>query len=551
MSPTNSSTDSTVPSAPPGEVITTTPHGNYGNGMDETLANMETYSRFQIVLSVAMVLVSLTTTYNFILPYFTANDPPWRCVNTNSSHFCAQHFNITIDSDSDIFKERCNLERDEWTYITSKTFSYVTEFDLVCANTTLAAFVMSSFYLGGLIGPIAMGIIADIFGRKPVLLINLFIMICSSILCTFINSIWQLTCINIILGASTMSCSMMTMIYFSEFASPKNRALLYTLLLLCTSISSLIIDAVAYFERNWRELQLYLAFSSILASILPSLLPESPRWMLVIGRVTEAEAVFKKLFRFNGRRNDAIILRPPPTTNDRKYTYLDLFSNFRICLVTLILSVLRATISSVDYSILLESSHQGGDLYQAFAFSILATLPSGILCSYLCNRFGRKKCILGGLFISGVLVGIFAVLPHKIVHLYVLNIIIMSSARFVNMTAYIGINIWIFELYPTVSRSQGMAACGAFEKIGVFSAPFITKVLQAEHHIIPVLLICSMAIVTSLTGLFLPETNRKPTRETFEDFFETKEEQKITARHDMDFSGVDHSIGQNIDDEIT
>ena len=490
--------------------------------IDDVLTNIGPCGRFQIILEISMILVTMSTSYNFMLSYFTADDPSWKCVNRNSSHFCQLYSNQSIHSSSDMFEERCKMNREDWSYITSKKYSLITEFDLVCTKTSIAAFSSSAVYMGGIIGSIISGTLSDTYGRKPVIVLSLFATICSSVGCTFVNTIWQFAGLNVLLGAAVVACYFTTIVYISEFASPKYRTLLCNIVLLASTVSFMFMDALAYFERDWRSLQRYLSISTIAAFIVSIFLPESPRWLLANGMKSKAVNVLGKIGRFNGNRSCGVNLKSTCVTNQQKYTYIQFCRNHKVVILTLCIGTLWVTVPIVEYSIALESSKLGGDMYQAFAFSTLADFPAVIMCTYICDRFGRKKCILGGLFTSGIIVGLIAIIPRSISYRYVINIVMMTSARFVNVTAFFGIYTWTFELYPTVVRSQGMAVCAAFERIGLISVPFITDLLQKVNYVLPFLLICALAIVASLIGMFLPETNKLPTREKYDDFYEMK-----------------------------
>ena len=494
-------------------------HGKHEQDIDVVLNNMGPYGRFQVVLEISIIIAVLATSYTFMLSYFTAHDPSWKCIKNNSSEFCSLHSNETIQSNNDIFEERCKIKRDEWKYTTPRHHSLVTEFDLVCTKSSTAALATSAIYMGGILGSMVSGTSADTYGRKPVIVISLFVTICSSIGCSIVSAVWQFAAINIVLGASTVACYFTSIVYLSELVSPRYRTILCNMALVAVTVSFMIMDGVAYFEQNWRHLQRYLSILPAVAITLSIFLPESPRWLLAIGQQSKAVNVLEKIGRFNGNRGCSVNLKTIDASCERKYTYLDLCRNRKVMLLTLCLGALWVAIPTVEYSIALESSKLGGDMYQAFAFSTFADFPALIISTYVCDRFGRKKCILIGLFTSGILAGLIAIIPRSISYRYIINIVIMVSARLVNVIANFGLYIWTFELYPTVLRSQGMAVSAVFERIGLFAVPFITTLLGKVHYALPFVLICALAVVVTAIGMVLPETNKLPTRETYEDFF--------------------------------
>ena len=152
--------------------------------VDEALDIGGPCGKFQFLTQAFFMYMVLTIGYQVVFTYFIASDPPWRCVGTPLSNtttdtnetantFCQDNPGLIVFSDSDHFYERCNLNRSEWEYTTSKSYSFVTEFDLVCEKATTAAFASSMFYIGGLFGSIVSGSVADAYGRKMVLITSL------------------------------------------------------------------------------------------------------------------------------------------------------------------------------------------------------------------------------------------------------------------------------------------------------------------------------------------------------------------------------------------
>jgi len=96
----------------------------------------------------------------------------------------------------------------------------------------------------------------------------------------------------------------------------------------------------------------------------------------------------------------------------------------------------------------------------------------------------------------------------------------MIMARFAVSTTFTVLYLWTPELFPTIMRSRGFLICAVADRIGVITVQFIIRMLQKINHILPYIIGCCVAIIGSLSGLALPETKGKATRETYEDFFQ-------------------------------
>ena len=101
-----------------------------------------------------------------------------------------------------------------------------------------------------------------------------------------------------------------------------------------------------------------------------------------------------------------------------------------------------------------------------------------------------------------------------------MNITLLMLGKLFIDISFLGSFIWTLELFPIVIRLQGWAICSIIEKTGIFTAPFISSVLQRVNHNLPYIIVVCLAPLAAAVGLVLPETNKKPTRERFEDFFE-------------------------------
>ena len=96
----------------------------------------------------------------------------------------------------------------------------------------------------------------------------------------------------------------------------------------------------------------------------------------------------------------------------KTYSYVDLFSNKHVALVTSSQALLWLTASMLYFTLGLESSKLGGNMYEVFALSILFEVPGCFASLFLCNRFGRKKTVLGSFVLCGVFTGAIAAIPR-------------------------------------------------------------------------------------------------------------------------------------------
>ena len=177
--------------------------------VDGALEKIGNWGKFNILLLILLTTYNTTIYFQLTFSYFIGNNPPWKCVsspgnitqmlndnsnmstmnsNNNVSNFCTQNPGKEVHVDDEDFYKRCHLPRDQWTYSTDKTYSYTTEFDLVCGKSMLSALVSSAFFCGLVIN-IFVAPMADIFGRRKTLIGILFIGICASISSSYVTQV--------------------------------------------------------------------------------------------------------------------------------------------------------------------------------------------------------------------------------------------------------------------------------------------------------------------------------------------------------------------------
>ena len=180
----------------------------------------------------------------------------------------------------------------------------------------------------------------------------------------------------------------------------------------------------------------------------------------------------------------------------------------------------------IYFGLALESSDLGGNMYINLILSSLADFPGNFFCAYFCYRFGRKKSVLVSLFICSVLMLGIAATP-KYWSVVTMISLAMIGKFFINV-AFNGFYICSFELYPTVLKTQGMTVNIITSRTGAAIAPFIVSVLQGMYPPLPFIVMSGTGFVATACGLVLSETNKKPSRETYPDFFE-KQENVVTV----------------------
>ena len=159
--------------------------------------------------------------------------------------------------------------------------------------------LVSSAIAGSVVGAAANGFLADMYGRKKIIIATAVIFVVGSLMCGFAQTISQLIISRIIIGIAVGMVSFAVPLYLSEISPQKIRGMLISLFQLAITagilLSYLINRIFANFDYNWRWM---LGSGVIPAAILLigiSFLGDTPRWLISKHRDEEAKDIFKKI----------------------------------------------------------------------------------------------------------------------------------------------------------------------------------------------------------------------------------------------------------------
>eukprot|EP00897_Mesotaenium_endlicherianum_P004088 jgi/Mesen1/3707/ME000202S02790 len=249
-------------------------------------------------------LVSLpwiTEAIQTLLMVFIDREPPWRC--TFLAADSAKNQPILCSQSSSI----CSLTPEQWEWVDSQV-STVSEFDLTCESAWKASLVQSFFFFGFLFGAGAFGALSDGFlGRKRALFVCSATVAVAGALTALSPSYWLYVAFRFLTGFGCGGLGLVAFVLACEPIGPKYRQYLFAVGIMGLSVA-------AYLVPRWRALTLLMSLPSALYLLLWGAIDESPRWLLVRGRVAEAMAVLQSMAAANGTRipPGAVLGNPHP-----------------------------------------------------------------------------------------------------------------------------------------------------------------------------------------------------------------------------------------------
>lgn len=163
----------------------------------------------------------------------------------------------------------------------------------------LQGILVSSTLVGATIGAILNGHLADLFGRKKILIFTAVLFFIGSIFCAAAPNINILILSRFIVGLAIGVVTFATPLYLSEISPEKIRGSLVSLFQLAITIgilfSYLVNAGFANIQFGWRLMLLFGVFPALILGIGMFFMSDTPRWLISKGKDNEAKKVFKRI----------------------------------------------------------------------------------------------------------------------------------------------------------------------------------------------------------------------------------------------------------------
>lgn len=466
--------------------------------IDDVLHKTGSYGMYQILLTIALCIFMIPLSFPVLIMYFTALEPPWRCVS--NSTVCI--INQTMTSDN---YAKCSMQRSEWKFTENNDYSIITQFDIYCDRKWIIHLTTSALFIGWGMGSLLFGWIADNYGRKVTLFPSLLGVIILNFLTAFSPNAFIFTLGRLLIGIFISGAFYHLFICMSEFTSNKYRPFSLNMIKCSFPIGLCIMALKAYFLRKWKLIHIACSVPYLLIIGLIFFIPESIRWLHVQQKDEELRYVFHKVAAWNSKTlPPSFTLSPPSDTSTLISTPLDLFRPRKVAIQTAIHGYAWLVLAMVFYGLTLASSDLGGSIYINFVLISVSEIPGALLTIYLCKELGRKKtvcaCIVvGSLFCIAIT---FIPITGKLKIVRVVFGIIGKTCVSVSFSAIL---IWSLEIYPTNTRAQATGFFQLTSRIGSSSAPWVAKALNRIFYGSPFLVMGASILISAFMLVTLSE----------------------------------------------
>ena len=400
--------------------------------------------------------------------------------------------------------------------------------------------------IGSIIGVLCAGSLSDYIGRKITMLISAAFFSISAIGCAICGSFDALVAFRIIGGVGIGIVSIVSPIYISEVSPAKIRGTLVSLYQLAVTAGFLLaylanwaidagIDPSAAADAGlWSRMFNAEAWRGMLGSeTLPALLflfiiffiPESPKWLIIKGKPSEATAVLSRILGSEDEIN-AEVEATRSSSGEDKGSWSDLLKP----------GILVAVLAGCAIAILGQFMGVNAVLYYGpkifseagFDNPMFSTVLVGlvnfattVLAVFIIDRVGRKQLIYWG--VSGMIICLIAIGIYFATGGALGNGFMLAFFLAYVFCCAISISAIVFvllsEMYPNSIRGRAMSLAGFMLWVGTYLVGQLTPVLlewsqAGTFFIFAVMCVPYMLIMWKV----IPETTGK-TLEEIEEYW--------------------------------
>ncbi len=375
--------------------------------------------------------------------------------------------------------------------------------------------LISVGYLGQFAGALLFGALAERFGRIRSAAGATALMSVMSLACAMTGSFSSLLALRLVQGIGVGGEMPVAAVYINELSKAQGRGrffLLYELIFPVGLMATGQIGALVVPTLGWQIMFLIGGIPGLVIAALLLRLPESPRWLIGKGRLSEAEAIISEM--------EGSTAVGPPLRSARAMSvtersgWIELLSGFyrgRTAVVwTLWASAFFITNGLNNWMPTLYNRVYHLGLDQSLRAATLTNVAQVLLllvCAFTIDRIGRRRwtvaCFVAGAVLLATL-GSFA--AQSVTAVIILVTVSYGIVGSVNAVLY----LYTPEIYPTRMRAIGTGSATCWLRLSSAAGPLLVGYLVAAKGTESVFLMFAAAgVIGALAATFMLETRNR------------------------------------------
>ncbi|MFD5425421.1 MFS transporter [Streptomyces sp. NPDC127084] len=397
----------------------------------------------------------------------------------------------------------------EWFVSAVLATKLVTTFSL---GTFEVALLLSSVFVGAFVGAAVIGRLSDRLGRRKCYMITLGFYTVGTLGCALAPDLWTLLLCRFVAGVGLGGELPVTDAYLGDVLPPRKRGYYaawgytaaYTAVPLVGFLGMLLADDTLLGVDGWRWMFAIGALGALITFFIRRSLPESPRWLESVGRVTEADEVTRTFEKAAMARGWV----PPQEADEPQLaetTPLPVKTIFRAPYVrrTVLMGMLWILapigyygFSNVATLALAQKGHTVTDSLMYLSLSFIGYPLGSFLSMLLMERLERKW------FVAASLAGMAAFgIGYGSANSAVT---IVTCGFFFTLTANLMSNsgrVYQFEQFPTSLRTTSTGILYSFSRLSAVAAPFYLVPLLYSQGAVAVFVLVAVALLVPALSL--------------------------------------------------
>ncbi|XP_029812877.1 solute carrier family 22 member 11-like isoform X1 [Suricata suricatta] len=456
------------------------------------------------------------------------NHEPHQCRRFRQPQWQLLDPNGTATNWSEAATEPCV---DGWVYDHSTfTSTIVSEWDLVCDHKGLKSVSQTLYMTGLLIGSIFWGVLADQFGRKWILSWSCLQVALISTSTIFASNFYIYAGLRFLVASGVSGILLTSMMLLVEWTTTRRRATTITIQGCFYSLGQMTLGILAFIVRDWRTLQMAMSMPFFAIFLISWWLPESARWLIVVGKPEQGLRELHKVARINGHKEATksltieVLMTSMKEEVASKKAHRSVLELFLVPILrnrSCIMFILCFSNVMSYYGLVLDLQNLGNDIFLLQVLFGVVDLLARVATPFLLSILGRRIILGGFQATAGLSILANALAPKD---LQILRMVFAVLGRGCFGAIFTCLSVYKSELYPTALRMTADGFLHSGGRLGSVIGPLIAMTPQSLSLLSPIIY-GVLPVASSILLLFLPETQGLPLSDTIQDL----ENQKSAA----------------------